>query len=484
MDRSEAEAIYDAGREACVAFLMGLVDQQSRAEERLRALEQKAAASSRNSSQAPSADAPKTRQQRRAEAREKAKELARREGKEKREAGGQPGHRGAGRALLAEDRMREIVHHYPDDCSGCGREFTDEEKVPRHNPGRHQVAEVPQTAVFYVEHRTHRLRCRGCHKRTRGTLGVVGESAFGPCLQAVVVALTARNRISRRDMSELLLELFGVRVSVGGIDGICQRTSGLLAGPHERLRSQVLGSGAVNVDETGWYLAGENRTMWTAATAQAAIFKIVEDRHRDRLEELLGADFSGVVTSDRWWAYDLLDAEQRQACWSHLQRDFRFHSEGLAAQKQFGDTGLELTRRLFEIWHAYAEHLDRDRLAAEMTPVQTELRELLEHAANGSKRHRLHRRFANNLLKLWPALWTFITTPGVTPTNNAAERALRGPVIHRKLSHGNQSDDGERFTERSLSASVTCRLQHRSLLAYLRDLLTAHHTGGALPALL
>ena len=119
-----------------------------------------------------------------------------------------------------------------------------------------------------------------------------------------------------------------------------------------------------------------------------------------------------------------------------------------------------------------------------MTPIQNELRELLEHAANKSKRHRLHRRFANNLLKLWPALWTFITTPGVTPTNNAAERALRGPVIHRRLSHGNQSDDGERFTERSLSASVTCRLQHRSLLDYLRELLTANQTGGALPVLL
>ena len=428
MDRSEAEAIYDAGREACVAFLMGVVDQQSRAEERLRALEQKAAASSRNSSQAPSQDAPKTRQQRRAEAREKAKELARKDGKQ-RKAGGQPGHRGAGRGLLAEGQMREIVDHYPDDCSGCGREFTEGEKVPRHKPGRHQVAELPETVVFYVEHRTHRLRCRGCQKRTRATLGVVGESAFGPALQAAVVALTARNRISRRDMSELVGELFGVRISVGAIDGICQRTSGVLAGPHERLRRQVLGSGAVNVDETGWYLAGENRTMWTAATARAAIFRIVEDRHRDRLEELLGTGFEGIVTSDRWWAYDLLDPEQRQACWSHLQRDFRFHSEGLAAQKQFGETGLELTGRLFAVWHAYAEHLDRARLAAEMTPVQSELRKLLEHAANGSTRHRLHRRFATNLLKLWPALWTFITIAGVTPTNNAAERALRGPVI-------------------------------------------------------
>src|ERR1035441_1952056 len=105
-----------------------------------------------------------------------------------------------------------------------------------------------------------------------------------------------------------------------------------------------------------------------------------------------------------------------------------------------------------------------------MKPVKNELRKLLEHAGNASKRHRLHRRFANNLLKLCPALWTFLTVPGVTPTNNAAERALRGPVIHRKLSYGNQSDAGERFTERSLSASVTCRLQHRSLLHYLTQL--------------
>ncbi len=143
------------------------------------------------------------------------------------------------------------------------------------------------------------------------------------------MALTARNRISRRDISELLWELFGVRISVGAIDQACQRTSAVLAGPHERLTRQVLASGAVNVDETGWYLSGENRWMWTAATPDAAIFAIAEDRHSDRLTELLGIDFEGIVTSDRWWAYGLLTPEARQACWSHLQRDSRFHKRRL-----------------------------------------------------------------------------------------------------------------------------------------------------------
>ena len=72
---------------------------------------------------------------------------------------------------------------------------------------------------------------------------------------------------------------------------------------------------------------------------------------------------------------------------------------------------------------------------------------------------------------------------GVEPTNNPAERALRGPVIHRKLSHGTTSKDGERFAERAQSAAATCRLQGRSLLTYLRDLLIAHSRGDPFPAL-
>jgi transposase len=90
---------------------------------------------------------------------------------------------------------------------------------------------------------------------------------------------------------------------------------------------------------------------------------------------------------------------------------------------------------------------------------------------------------AKNLLKLWPALWTFADLPDVEPTNNAAERGLRAAVIYRKLSLGSRSQGGERTIERLLSVDQTCRLQRRSLHAYLVDLLNAHARGDPLPLL-
>ena len=90
---------------------------------------------------------------------------------------------------------------------------------------------------------------------------------------------------------------------------------------------------------------------------------------------------------------------------------------------------------------------------------------------------------ARNLLNAWPALWTFANHKGVEPTNNHAERALRGAVIYRKLSLGSQSERGERRIERLLSAHTTCRLQRRSLFVYLTELLAAHARGDPVPLL-
>jgi len=484
MDRAEAEAIYDSGREACVEFILDLVGRVEQHEDRLRRLEEQARQDSRTSSRPPSMDPPKTRAQRRAEARAKAKELVRREG-ERGRAGGQPGHRGAGRELKPEDQVDQIVDHYADACGGCGRRFGAEQRWPGGRFGRHQVAELPPISVIVTEHRTHQLRCRHCRARTSARLPEpIADSPFGPRLQAAVVTLTARHRISRRGIAELARELFGVTLCTGAVDAICQRASDALAGPHCQLQDWVLDQGAVHVDETGWRTSGEARALWTATTSEATFLQIAEHCNREQFDALIGTSYPGIVVSDRWNGFSHLDPSRRQVCWSHLQRDFRRHADGLAEQKTFGERGLELTGRVFAAWRSYQhEHHDRDRLKAQIAPIQTELRQLLEHASPKSRRTRWHRRFANNLLNIWPALWTFTTIDGVEPTNNPAERALRSPVIHRKVSLGTRSQDGERFAERALSAAATCRQQGRSLFAYLSDLITAHNRGDPFPPL-
>jgi transposase len=474
VERAEAEAVYDAGREACVEFLVELTArherQIARLEARIERLEEKLREDSRNSSRPPSSDPPGKRPP-----------PKRPSGRRK---GGQPGHEGTTRRLVAESKLDGIVDHWPERCSGCGREFDPGEREPAGEPHRHQVAELPPIAVSVSEHRAHALPCRGCGRRTRAQLpAAIGRSAFGPRLQAAIAMLSVRNRVSRRDASELCGELFGCEVSVGSVDAICQRASGALAEPYAELREAVKDAPVVCVDETGWRCAGQRRTLWGALTDSFAAFHIAADRHERELPELIGESFAGIVSSDRWWAYDSLDPARRQVCWAHLVRDFRRQAEGLGDQQRFGEAGLEVCRELFEAWDAFASHGDRDRLARAIAPTKRRLRALLEPHREKTTRNRHFRTFARNLLKLWPALWTFVEVDGVEPTNNRAERGLRGAVIYRKVSLGSQSEPGERFAERMLSVSQTCRLQRRSLFGFLVEAITTTARASPAPSL-
>jgi transposase len=88
------------------------------------------------------------------------------------------------------------------------------------------------------------------------------------------------------------------------------------------------------------------------------------------------------------------------------------------------------------------------------------------------------------LLALDDALWQFVTVPGVEPTNNAAERALRHPVLWRRTSHGTQSDYGRLFVQRMLSVAETCRLQRRRVFTFVHAALVAYRSGLPAPSLL
>jgi transposase len=305
-------------------------------------------------------------------------------------------------------------------------------------------------------------------------------SAFGARLQAALVALSVRNRVSRRDVVELGEELFGARLSTGSVDAILTRAANALAEPYEDLLEQILAAGALNADETGWRTRGERRALWGLFTSRHAFFQVASSRHEDHAKSLLKGT-SAVVTSDRWWAYRSLPLRRRQLCWSHLKRDFQAHAEGLAAEKEFGEHGLALTRETFRAWRAFGDTNDRRELERSITSLRREYKPIIARYAEKRARNKRCRGMARNPIKASPALWSFATHDGVTPTNNHAERGLRSAVIYRKLSLGTQSEQGERRIERLLSAHTTCRLQQRSLFAYLADALTAHAHAHPIP---
>jgi len=464
VERAEAEAIYDAGRGAVVEVLLAMDRRIAQLEARVEQLERQLGRNSRNSSLPPSED--------------RSGAAPRRRGKDRsgRLPGGQSGHEGHGRELLPASAVDELVDHWPASC-GCGHVFAEGDRVAVREPARHQVEELPQIAVRVTEHRCQRVRCPDCGLERTGELpGEVAGSAFGPRLQAAVATLSVRNRVSRRDLVELCEELFGARISTGTIDAILARVGDALEQPYEQLLGQMQRSRALNVDETGWRLKGVQRTLWGAFTEKIAVFKVTANRHEQHLRELL-ADHTGIVTSDRWWAYDHLPLRRRQICWSHLQRDFQAQAEGSGAEQEFGQAGLRICERVFWAWEVYQHTHDRPGLQLEIRGLRRQLKPILRQYRGKAPRYKRSRGFARNLLKAWPALWTFADRPGVTPTNNHAERALRGAVIYRKLSLGSQSHAGERRIERLLSASITCRLQHRSMFGYLAELLAANARG-------
>jgi transposase len=131
----------------------------------------------------------------------------------------------------------------------CGHVFCDAERAALGEPARHQVAELPPTAVILSEHRPQRLRCPQCGAVTRAALPAgVPAGAFGPCLQAAVATLAVRNRVSRRDATELLRELFGAQLSSGSVEAIVSRASAALEEPYEDLLGHVRAAPAVNID--------------------------------------------------------------------------------------------------------------------------------------------------------------------------------------------------------------------------------------------
>jgi transposase len=167
----------------------------------------------------------------------------------------------------------------------------------------------------------------------------------------------------------------------------------------------------------------------------------------------------------------------------HLKRDFQKLIDRGGPADAIGRVGLEVVDCLFaDGWAFRRGELDRPGLQARIDRIARELQGVLESGCRCADPKAA--TFCANLLGLYPALWLFTTVDGVEPTNNHAERILRGGVLWRKNAFGCHSAEGCRFVERMLTVVQTLRLQDRPVLDYLYRAIVAHRSGLPAPQLL
>lgn len=401
-----------------------------------------------------------------------------------RKPGGQPGHLGHLRLRLPPERVQEVVLYVPTHCDRCQAPLPAQADPDDNEPTWQQVIELPELRVAVTEHQAHSRTCTWCGTVTRAVLpAAVRAHGVGPRLTAVLAYLTGRYRLSKRDAAELVGDLLGVPLSLGTVAHLEQEVSQALAGAHAAAGQAVQAAPVKYADETGWKRAGQLHWLWAAATQTVAYFLVQARRSGACLTALLGTTVRGIVCSDRWSAYGRLPLAQRQICWAHLKRDFQKCVDRGEPAAAIGQVGLAAVADLFQAWHLFrGGGRDRARLQRSLAPVRRAVQAVL--TAGCACADAKAATFCRNVLDLYPALWTFVTSAGVEPTNNHAERVLRRGVLWRKTSFGCQSEGGCRFVERILTVVQTLRLQGRNVLSYLYETLLAHRAALPLPALL
>lgn len=437
---------------------------------------------SKNSSSPPSSDPPGFGQKTR-----------KKSGKKR---GGQSGHEGKSRNLYPIEKCHEVIDHHPIICPCCGESLKGEDTVPY----RHQIVEIPPIEPIVTEHRLHQLTCSRCGTATRAKLPEgVSPSGYGVRVVATVALLSGLYRNSHRMVQNALADLFGISISLGTVNKLRLEASNAVADSVAQAKLYIQQQEIVAADETSFNQANidggnpqqRQAWLWVAVTPQVTFFEIALTRCTAAAQNLLGENFGGILTSDRFGAYNWVDIERRQLCWAHLKREFIKISERPGVSASVGTQLLQQQEKLFKLWQRVRDGtLSRNDFAESIAEIRHQTIALLQQTADfsiGSKEKTpLAKtvRTCRQLLSVESAMWLFATTPGLEPTNNAAERAIRPAVIWRRTSFGSQTTAGSTFVSRMLTVVTTLKSQQRNILEFITTAVANGRENKPAPSLL
>ena len=450
-------------KDARIAELERQVEELTRLVQELR---EQLRRNSGNSNRPPSSDTPRQKAERR------------RPGGSEKKRGGQPGHVGLTRALVAEEKESEFKHLFPSACENCWTPLSSEGVI---GVKRYQSVELPPLKAHVTQWERHGVKCPRCQHETWASTAPIPTSPFGPRLSAVVGLLTGVYHLSRRSAVRLLGDVLGIDISLGAVSAVEARVSEAVKPAVDEAWAQVLSAPVKHTDGTSWLEAGLARTLWTIASSMATVFKILEDGRARTLSPLFGPK-RGVLVSDRATSLNFWAMEERQVCWAHLLRKAVCFSERDGPAGAIGRELLDYIGILFDYWgRLRSGELQRGTLQGRMAPVRAQVEALLERAVAARLPH--VSGSCEDILEHRAALWTFVDREGVEPTNNHAERELRAFVLWRKRSFGTQSARGNLFAERVMTVAHTARKQQKNALEFLTACCTTARTGAPSPSL-
>lgn len=439
--------------------------------DRIRVLEERVAKLEKNSSTSskpPSSDITK------------ASNEQRRPGERK--IGGQARHPGKQRDMLPPDKVDDTTDIPAlEECPDCGHGLVTPEEP---DELVQQTVELKEKPVEVIEYHCPGRWCGKCGKMHYPQLpeGVIAGQLCGPRLQALIAYMKGNLGASYTELQQLFSDVLGIEVSRGLLCRIIARVNQALEPSYQELEAQIAKENSLNIDESGWYDSGSRYWVWLFCTPLIAFFSIQRSRGCKVLQEILGATFSGAITSDFYGAYVKYASLMQQFCLAHLIRDIKFLTTlPDPAANEFGRKILRYFQLLFTHWHE-RDKIPREVFLRRCEKIQRKLFTFLTRAAPPKGEALTMKK---RLVKHWPALFRFVKEPTLfQPTNNLAEQTMRFVVRIRRQTQGTRSEWGRHWCSRILSVVATCRKQNRSAWTFLCQAINAKNFGGNYPSLL
>jgi len=395
--------------------------------------------------------------------------------------GGQPGHPRHERPSFRPEQVDKIREHKLSHCPSCGGPVRPLRRPPRVV----QQVELVKKPVIVTEHRAFACQCQACGRIHYGRLppDVKAGGLMGPRLLALLVFLKGACHGSYSTVQTFLEAVVGLRVSCGYLAKQIGKVCSALDGPYQELMDRLPSEPRLGVDETGHKEKGRTLWTWCFRAAAFAVFHIARSRGSIVLIKTLGKEFKGVLGCDYFSAYRKYMGKCNvlvQFCLAHLIRDVKFlKTVPDRATRNYAERVLRGLRRLFHVIHR-RETMSPEQFQTALDRARRELVQTAKRAPLSSEAQNLAKRFR----KYGPAYFRFITTPGVEPTNNLTEQALRFVVIDRRVTQGTRGAMGRRWCERIWTTLATCRMQRRSAFEYLHHAIRSHFAGRTTPSLL